>query len=164
MFWVETLYDVSGAVLVEGICGAPGETTVIDEQPEQLTVSTMAVAEVTLGEPAHDVAIVSGTVPVGATLTFEAYRQDSETPMCTADTLMFTSSAQLLDGSGQYQSEEVVFEHAGIYYWTETLHDHDGEVLHRGLCGAPNETTTVLPRTDCPASGRPSEPGTHRRR
>lgn len=157
VFWVETLYDASGAVLVEGICGAPGETTVIDEQPEQLTVSTMAVAEATLGEPAHDVAIVSGTVPVGATLTFEAYRQDSKTPMCTADTLVFTSSAQLLDGPGQYQSEEVVFEHAGIYYWTETLHDHDGEVLHRGLCGAQVETTTVLPvPITPPPAGPPS--------
>lgn len=38
-----------------------------------------------------------------------------------------------------------MFEQVGTYYWIETMLDRDGEVIHRGLCGAPNETTTVLP-------------------
>lgn len=157
VYWVETVYDAEGRVLVEGTCGAPGETTVISEQPEQLTVRTMAVAEVTLGEPAHDTATVTGTVPEGATLTFEAYRQDGETATCTADTLVFASDAVPVDGPGEYRSEEVVFDKDGIYYWVETMHDRDGVLIHRGLCGAPNETTTVLPvPVTPPPSGPPS--------
>jgi hypothetical protein len=39
--------------------------------------------EVTLGEPAHDTAKVTGTVPDGATLVFDAYRQDGDTATCT---------------------------------------------------------------------------------
>ncbi|MCS5729449.1 hypothetical protein N1031_06710 [Herbiconiux moechotypicola] len=145
VYWIETLYDADGDVLVEGTCGAPGETTVVTEQPEGLTVTTMAVAEVTLGEPAHDTAKVTGTVPEGVTLVFEAYRQDDDTATCTPEELVFTSETVPVDGPGEYASDEVVFEQAGTYYWIETLHNRDGEVIHRGLCGAPNETTMVTP-------------------
>ena len=145
VYWVETLYDATGTVLVEGTCGAPGETTVVTEQPEGLTVTTMAVAEVTLGVPAHDTAKVTGTVPEAVTLVFEAYRRDSDQATCTPEELVFTSDAQPVDGPGDYVSEDVVFEQVGTYYWVETLHSTDGTVLHRGLCGAPDETTTVTP-------------------
>lgn len=147
VYWVETLYDAEGAVLVEGACGAPGETTVVTEQPETLTVTTMAVAKVTVGEPAHDTAKVTGTVPEGAALVFEAYLQDGDTATCTEGELVFTSGPVAVDGPGEYGSGEVVFEQAGTYYWIETLRDAEGEVIHRGLCGAPNETTNVTPVT-----------------
>jgi len=152
VFWVESLYDGEGVVIVEGTCGAPGETTVITEQPEELTVTTKAVAEVTLGEPAHDVAIITGTVPEGTTLTFEAYRQDGETITCDTSELVFTSERIALDGPGEYVSNGVVFDTAGTYYWIETLHDSEGTVIHRGLCGAPDETTTAheVPPTPTP--------------
>ncbi len=143
VYWIETLYGEDGTVLVQGACGAPGETTVVAEQPEALTVTTIAVAEVALGEPAHDTATVTGTVPEGTTLEFEAYRQDGDTATCTADELVFTSEAQPVTGPGEYASEDVMFDRAGTYYWIETLHGSDGTVIHRGLCGAPNETTTV---------------------
>tara|TARA_B100000678_G_scaffold228995_1_gene197100 strand:- start:6357 stop:9332 length:2976 start_codon:yes stop_codon:yes gene_type:complete len=145
VYWVETLYDATGGVLVEGACGAPGETTVISEQPETLTVTTTAVATVALGEPAHDAAKVTGTVPDGTTLVFEAYRQDSDKATCTPEELVFTSDAQTVMGPGEYVSEDVVFEQVGTYYWVETLHGPDGTVLHHGLCGAPDETTTITP-------------------
>ncbi|QPE05467.1 hypothetical protein IT882_05415 [Microbacterium schleiferi] len=152
VYWVETLYDADGTVLVAGACGAPGETTVVGEHPAGVIVTTTAVATVTLGDPAHDVATVTGTVPVGATLTFEAYRQDGDTATCTPGELEFTSPAQPVTGPGEYISEEVVFEKAGTYYWIETLHSVDGTVLHRGVCGAPNETTTVTPVVVTPDS------------
>ncbi len=162
VYWIETLYDRDGDVIAEGACGAPGETTIIIEQPEELTVTTKAVAEVTLGESAHDVAIVSGTVPEGTTLTFEAYRQDDEQATCTPDELVFTSESIALDGPGEYASNEVVFEEAGTYYWIETLHDSQGTVIHRGLCGAPDETTTVheVPPTPTPTPEVPEKPDT----
>ena len=40
VFWVETLYGADGDVIAEGTCGAPGETTVITEQPDETTTVT----------------------------------------------------------------------------------------------------------------------------
>ncbi len=155
VFWVETLYNADGEIIAEGRCGAPGETTVIREQPEHLTVKTNAMPEIVLGEPAHDVATVTGTVPDGAQLVFEAYRQDGDMATCTAEELVFTSKIINLDGPGEYRSDEVIFDQAGVYYWVETVTGADGTVLHRGLCGALDETTTVTP-----APEEPGEPGT----
>lgn len=161
VYWIETLYDADGSVLVEGTCGAPGETTVVTEQPEDLAVTTMAVPEVTLGDPAHDTATVVGTVPEGATLVFEAYRQDGEAATCTPGELVFTSDPVNLSGPGEYVSGEVVFEDVGTYYWIETVRDADGQVIHRGLCGAPNETTNVVPVPSTPTTPEtPDTPGT----
>ena len=142
VYWVEALYDHTGTVLVEGVCGAPGETTVVTAT-EILTVTTKAVAAVTLGQPARDTAIVTGPVPAGATVTFDAYLQDGDQATCTDGELVFTSAPVPVDGPGEYTSEPVVFETIGVYFWVETLRDADGVLLHRGLCGAPDETTTV---------------------
>lgn len=155
VYWIETLYDADGEVLVEGSCGAPGETTVVTEQPVELTVTTLATPTVVLGEPATDTAIVSGTVPEGATMAFEAYRQHGDAPVCTAEELVYAGEPIPLDGPGDYLSEPVVFEHVGTYYWIETVRDSEGEILSRGLCGAPGETTTV---TDVPAPPPPQPP------
>lgn len=157
VYWVETLYNADGDVIAEGTCGAPGETTVVTEQPEELRVSTNAVPTVVLGEPARDVATVTGTVPEGARLVFEAYRQHSGEALCTAEELVFTSAVIDLNGPGEYTSEEVVFDEVGTYYWVETVIDKDGLILHRGLCGALDETTTVTPVPDEP--GKPGTPG-----
>ena len=157
VYWVETLYGADGAVIAEGACGAPGETTVVIEQPEELLVKTNAVPTVVLGEPAHDVATVTGAVPEGARLVFEAYRQQTGEALCTAEELVFTSAVIDLNGPGEYASDEVVFDETGTYYWVETVIDKDGLILHRGLCGAPDETTTVTPVPEEP--GKPGAPG-----
>lgn len=157
VYWVETLYNTDGDVIAEGTCGAPGETTVVTEQPEELRVKTNATPTVVLGEPARDVATVTGTVPEGARLVFEAYRQHSSEALCTAEELVFTSAVIDLNGPGEYTSDEVVFDAVGTYYWVETVIDNDGLILHRGLCGAPDETTTVTPVPEEP--GKPGTPG-----
>ncbi|WP_294179736.1 hypothetical protein [uncultured Schumannella sp.] len=163
VYWVESLYDADGEIIAEGTCGAPGETTVIREQPEELTVRTNAVPAVVLGDPAHDVATVTGTVPDGARLVFETYRQTSDTATCTPEELVFISAVIDLDGPGEYRSDEVTFDSVGTYYWVETIIDADGLVLHRGLCGAPDETTTVTPVPETPETpetpGKPGGPG-----
>ncbi len=157
VYWVESLYNADGEIIAEGVCGAPGETTVVKDQPEELTVKTNAVSTVELGDPAHDVATVTGTVPDGARLVFEAYRQDSDIASCTPKELVFTSTVIELNGPGEYRSDEVIFETAGTYYWVETVTGKDGTILHRGVCGAPDETTTV---TDTPEQPRtPDTPG-----
>lgn len=145
VYWVEILYDADGEVLVEGSCGAPGETTVVTAVREDLAVTTLATPSVELGQPATDTAIVTGTVPDGATVTFEAYRQHGDAPICTDAEVVFVSQPIPLDGAGEYTTEEVVFEEVGTYYWVETVRDADGQIIHRGTCGAPGETTTVIP-------------------
>lgn len=159
VFWIETLYGPDGQVLAKGFFGAPGETTIISARPAEFTVSTRAVPEVTLGQPAHDVATVTGDVPEGAMLAFQAYRQTGKTPVCEAKNLAFDTHDKLIPvtGSGDYASAETVFEQAGTYgtyFWIETLYTADGTMLHRGTCGADNETTTVLDTPPPP----PSEP------
>ncbi|GAA1318226.1 hypothetical protein ACFSWE_07675 [Leucobacter albus] len=158
VYWIETLYDADGEILAAGDCGAPGETTVVLDQPDDLTVKTNAVATVTLGDPAHDVATVTGTVPDGAKLLFEVYRQNGDTATCTADELVFTSALISLDGPGDYRSGEVVFDRVGTYYWVESVIDAEGTVLHRGLCGAPDETTTVTAEPEKPVTPETPKP------
>lgn len=152
VYWVETLYGDDDKAISSGVCGAPGETTVISGQPEQPSVKTKAVPSVELGQPAHDVGIVSGTLPTeGAILTFRAYRQEQDSKggvaeaVCTDKTLVFTSEPITVDKPGEYASDEVVFDKTGTYYWVETLTDTDGNILHEGVCGAPDETTVVHP-------------------
>ena len=157
VYWVESLYNADGEIIAEGVCGAPGETTVVKDQPEELTVKTNAVSTVELGDPAHDVATVTGTVPDGARLVFEAYRQDSDIASCTPKELVFTSTVIELNGPGEYRSDEVIFETAGTYYWVETVTGKDGTILHRGVCGAPDETTTVTDTLEQPRT--PDTPG-----
>lgn len=144
VYWVETLYDVDGEVLSEGECGAPGETTVVTNG-EELKVTTKAVPNVVLGNPAHDVAIVTGPIPEGTSLVFEAYQQDGDEPVCDAENRVFDTLENpiAVTRPGEYRSAEVVFEKIGTYYWIETLLNAEGESIHRGICGAPGETTTV---------------------
>ena len=160
VFWVETLHAPDGTVLAEGFIGAPGETTIIHDRPVEVTVTTKAVPEVTLGDPAHDVAIVSGTVPEGAVLAFQAYRQTGDEPVCTAETLVFDTHDRFVpvDGPGEYRSAEVTFEETGTYFWVESLYSADGELLHRGECGAAGETTKVVEKPSTPTTpgGPPS--------
>lgn len=157
VFWVETLHSAAGEVLAEGFIGAPGETTIIREHPTDVQVTTKAVPEVTLGNPAHDVAIVTGTIPDGAMLAFQAYRQDGADAVCEAKNLAFDTHDQLIavNAAGEYASAEVVFEKVGTYFWIETLYAANGEIVHRGVCGADGETTKVAEKPGTPP-GPPS--------
>lgn len=152
-YWIESLYSHDNQLLHRGECGLPAETTVVAPG----VVSTVAVATVLPGEPAHDVATVEGLTPRGATLVFEAYVQTSpDGPLCSTETLKFTSTPVRVTGAGEYTSPSTTFEEGGTYYWVETLRDRNGETLHRGVCGAPGETTTVsrpaLASTGAPAT------------
>ena len=157
VFWVETLHAADGDVLAEGFIGAPGETTIVHERPLGVVVTTKAIPEVTLGDPAHDVAIVTGHVPDGAMLAFQAYQQTSNEAVCEAENLVFDTHDRLIPvtEAGEYRSAEVVFEKVGTYFWIETLYTQDGEILHRGECGAQGETTKVVEKPGTPP-GPPS--------
>ena len=154
-YWVESLYSHDDQLLHRGECGLPEETTVVAPG----VVSTLAVPSVQFGEPAHDVATVEGLTPRGATIVFEAFVQTNpDGPVCTAETLQFASEPIEVTGAGTYTSPSTTFGQAGTYYWVETLRDRNGETLHRGVCGAPGETTIVEPRA-LANTGAPSAQG-----
>lgn len=142
--------------------GLPSETTRV-ELPK---VSSKAMTAVALGDPVHDTAIVEGQMPaLPATLEFQAYLQPegSEEPICDAATLVYDSSAVppaaglaesdetpepiIVTEEGEYRSHETRFTEYGTYFWVESLYANTGELLHRGECGLPNETTLVEPAT-----------------
>ena len=116
--------------------------------PEPLSVVTKAVPEIIVGETAHDTAIVTGTVPAGATLGFELYKAVGQDKTCTPENRVFTSPAKPLPGPGEYASDDTVLNEAGTYYWVETVRDKNGATIHRGECGLPHETTIVKPKDD----------------
>ena len=50
VYWVETLYDAEGEVILEGSCGATGETTVVLERPTGTPVTPLPPAPPALPE------------------------------------------------------------------------------------------------------------------
>ena len=141
-FWVESLYASDGTLIHRGACGLPDETTLVAPG----TIVTKAVTSVELGDPSHDTAVVEGLIPQGATLVFDAYRQQgTDGPLCTTANRVFHSQPVAVNGAGEYDSPATVFTETGTYFWVETLFDRDGEPLHRGDCGAAGEVTTAVP-------------------
>lgn len=118
-----------------------------------------------------------GMVPPGATVTFNAYRQREGTPTAgggqlDADGLVIDPMCEVenrvFDGSGlpvaapagnhpdgvTVMGPTTEFSEPGTYFWVEMLTDRDGNMLHQGECGAPNETTFVsTPRPPLPVTG-----------
>lgn len=120
----------------------PGTTppTPLGEDPKVVTQAKPAAG---VGEEFYDTALVTGDVPAGSTLTFEAFGPTApgEPPVC--DVAFFTSDAVTVSGAGFYQSGKTKVTTAGNVWWIETLRRPDGEIIHRGKCGAPGELTVV---------------------
>ena len=114
----------------------------------KLNVTTKATPTVKHGEKARDTALVSGTLPKsGANLSFKAYRAEKDAEgkaVCKADNQVFETNYGKINSTGSFESEETTFDRPGDYYWVETVTDDSGAVLHKGDCGLPNETTTVI--------------------
>src|SRR6218665_1483904 len=149
-FWVQTLWMVAGDgtrfVAAQGVCGAPGETTKVN----QVNITTTATSSVTLGQRAQDVARITGTIPPGSQLVWRIYKSTgTPTPVCETANLVHTSTpvgvASGLVNGIEYHSYPVILTAPGVYYWIETLTDIDGNTITQGVCGAAGETTTVTP-------------------
>lgn len=114
----------------------------------KLSVTTQATPTIKHGEKAHDTAIVTGTLPKsGANLSFKAYRAQKDAEgkaVCEASNEVFATNYGKISSTGSFESAETTFDRPGDYYWVETVTDDSGAVLHKGECGLPNETTTVI--------------------
>lgn len=173
VYWVETARLPDGTIIHEGECGLPNETTLV----QLVEVTTQATPAVELSSPARDTALMVGMVPPGATVTFNAYRQPEGTPtagggqldtaglviepVCEVENRVFDGSGSPVAAPAGNHPDGVTvagptteFSEPGTYFWVETLMDRDGNVLHQGECGAPNETTFVSPpRPPLPTTG-----------
>lgn len=112
--------------------------------PRPLVVTTTAVAEraPVLGDQvlAHDVAMVAGDIPAGASIAFELYQWErGAAPACTAP--VWTSPALTLSGEGEVVSPSGdVTTLLGDLGFVAVVRGTDGTVLARGECGAADET------------------------
>jgi hypothetical protein len=115
--------------------------------PRPLAVTTTAVAEraPVLGDQvlAHDVATVTGDIPVGSTIAFEMYQwPHGAAPTCTAP--VWTSPALTLTGEGDVVSPSGdVTALQGDLGFVAVVRDAEGTVLARGECGTADETITA---------------------
>jgi len=118
------------------------EQLVLEARPLALTTSAVADRAPVLGDQvvAHDVAAVTGDIPVGATVTFELYQwQTGGAPVCEEP--VWTSPALTLAAEGEIVSPPGdVAELTGDLGFVAVVRDAGGGALVRGTCGAPEET------------------------
>ncbi len=138
--WVASLTSHDGTVIATGACGDPTETTSVI--PIGLTTEAVTLASPTT--PVGDNAMITGPLPTGATLSFSAYRQTSSNARCDASTLAYSSPRSPLTTVGHVPSPTVLLPQ-GMYAWTATAVDRDGNVLEEGACGDPAELSRVVP-------------------
>lgn len=133
-----------------------------DEAPIGVSTRAQADRDLVAGRPAvlHDVAVVTGTVPAGATLEFALHRWDGDSPECSEVTLVDRSAAVPLPGAGEHLSPATRIDALGTgrYGYVETVRAADGRVLHRGECGLAAETLTVSAPPQAPAPPTPVPP------
>lgn len=113
------------------------------------SVVTRAQPDAVVGEPIHDVALVTGTTGPGDHLVFRAFGpQDPDAePVCDEDSLLWVSDPVPVDGAGLYDSGSTPGPgEPGAVYWVETLLTEGGDVRHEGRCGIAHETTLVTDR------------------
>lgn len=162
VWWVESLWliDESGtegpdrSLVAQGRCGVAHETTSI----QRPTVSTVATAQVLVGEMLYDTAIVEGAFSVREDIEyrvrFTAYERPSKGEMtCSANTEIESLSdpeGVQVTKAGQYESKRVKTgpEHVGLGGFVETLVlivGGEEHVIHRGVCGAESENFEIVP-------------------
>ncbi len=127
-FWIATLRTSEGEIIAAGECGDPGETTEV----VPFVVATEAVETDRLQAAwRSDVATIVGPTPVGATITFAAYRQGADAPSRSAsdDNRVVQHSARPAR-PGRTRGLRVAdgkLERPGTYLWVETVRSRTGD-------------------------------------
>lgn len=150
---------------------------------EQVSLTTAVNAEqVQTGDEVYDTAIMTGTVPQGAYVTFSAYQSarggeplldeykvvlpdTSNEIMAASKPEKTVKSAQqqvyAKDGRLMVESKRLKAHKLGKIYWKATMWSADGEVLASHPLGADHEVTTVSeppePPTTPPDTPNPPE-------
>jgi hypothetical protein len=131
-------------------------------EPSQITmvpgISTQAQATAVVGSTISDTIRVADPLPAGGLRVAGAvYRASDGVPpaaSCVPENLVWQSDWIAVSRPGEYVVTAPPVEVAGTYYWQERAVDDADVPVHVGVCGIPNETTTVS------APGVPDRPTT----
>lgn len=152
--WVEKLWSIPPTdgereLIHEGGCGVPEEISFALDVTTVALSDTGATTGIEHGISVWDTARLTGYIPEGGRVNFEAYLVPAGTTKCTADTLAWTSDDVPLDG-GFYDTDhplEVTSERHtftpdvdSTLYFVAVTYDALGREVNRGECGDPDET------------------------
>lgn len=109
-------------------------------------VTTVSSAHVAINEPFHDTARITGAVPEGAVVIFNAHEavEQGQTPG-SSKLLLEGKPVQLDDGlrDQTVRSEETRSPKAGLVYWKATVLSKEGDIVASHELGAQGEVVTV---------------------
>lgn len=167
--WVERAAAVStGAIIAEGVCGLPNETTYVGSVTTQAHSSAAGAGSggsAKSGDKLWDVALLAGAIPEGGAITVHLYRwAKGAAAVCTDESRVWSSEPVALRGGMFPDGSEIDFRAHGHSFtipaysadtqlgFVEVVTDKSGREVSRGTCGAASETVTVA-ATALPATG-----------
>lgn len=150
VYWKATLYRADGLMLATHEIGATGEVVRVS-QPTITTQVTKTTAKP--GEEFADKATITGTVPEGSYVTFDAYQPVSGQPDTSVGKLLDSVKVQISaeDAAASATRQITVTSPAtktndsGSVYWKATLYTKDGTAIATHDLGLPEETTYIAP-------------------
>lgn len=114
--------------------------------PDVTITTQVQPGHVLVDEDFHDTALVEGTVPEGATVTFEAYAAVGEDEDPDANGTLMVDTGIALDPTQRSQvvhSQATRSPRAGLVHWRAAVVGEDGDILASHLLGVDGETVTV---------------------
>jgi uncharacterized repeat protein (TIGR01451 family) len=128
-----------------GTCSDSNESVTLSKLAP--TISTQATVSGTAGSPITDVATLHGAygTPTAGTVTFRVYAASDTSCSNPLDASPIATSTTGTDGSGNptYTSAGFTPSAAGTYTWIASFGGDTNNTAESGLCGDPNESTTV---------------------
>jgi hypothetical protein len=103
------------------------------------TMTTQAVSA-TIGEPIHDVAIISGSNAATGTITWNVYNVSDSTCSHPLNGSPLTTA---VDGDGSYNSPDFTPTTPGTYQWVASYSGDAQNLSVAGRCGDPQERSVV---------------------
>lgn len=144
--------DDRTAPMTTSVTDPTEQFTVLPAVPEEEPLALATTIRVD-GDPVsgaelvlRDATEITGTLPAeGVLLANDLYRWTGDTPVCSPETLVAAGDPVLVTAAGrQLTAPTTLTAEPGVSYgYVETARNPDGQVLHRGECGADSETIRI---------------------
>ncbi|WP_194410895.1 hypothetical protein [Microbacterium cremeum] len=123
-------------------------------------ITTVAQPSATAGETISDTIRVGDPVPAAGlrveSAVYRAVAGVSPGETCVDENLVWRSDPVPVTAPGDYVVTSPPIDDPGTYYWQERAADAEGSVVHIGVCGIENETTTIAAASSAAALPRPA--------
>ena len=148
VYWQVELYDADGNALASHELGIENETVIVRGVNVTTKVSTGTAY---VGEEFHDTATITGELPDGAYVTFDAYgpadQYADDLPKILDSERVDLTDEQIKNSSWNtsfdVDSPDITAQ-AGNVYWVATVHTADGSVLATHNPGISGETVRIM--------------------